>query len=253
MLKALVQYDIAERLGTALEAKAWYIDAKTGRYSCQGRVFHDKDRPWIYVNPVIGAPCPVYMAIVSECSFIPRPCLYCWKVVVVPNSLYELMQLYEFQKEFTKDRMGTGHFCKCGIEERKYVPHDYGGYFYCTSMEHGQHRYEQIRAAMDEINPSIGVILKRYCTEFAIKLGPTDEYERPEGSDELEAAIFKAVDVDSLGKPELQPEWLRLHIIRCWIEFAWDRGDPTAISFNDGKPLYSPAVTYHKIKLLKED
>ena len=33
-------------------------------------------------------------------------------MVVSPNSLYELMKVYAFQQEFTKDRMGTGDWLR---------------------------------------------------------------------------------------------------------------------------------------------
>jgi hypothetical protein len=246
MLKNLVTLDVVERLGERLKQDAWYVDAVTGKYSCKGRVFHNPDKPWIYVNPAIGVGCSVYQAIVDHCKFIPSPCLACWKVVVKPNSLYELMRLYEFQREFSADRMGTGHFCKCGIETRPYVPQSYGGYFYCQSLEHGLHRYQQVRAAVDKINPNIPVVLKRYCTEFELALGPSDKYQWVEGTEALEAAVFNAIDFDSIGKPCLQPAFMVRHIIRKWIEFAWDRGDSTAIMFNDNQPLFPPVVTYHK-------
>ncbi len=252
MLKSLVSLDAIERVGNRLASEGWYIDCKTNMYSCAGRVFHSPDKPWIYVNPQPGAGCPVYQAIVDGCKFIPTPCLNCWKVVVAPNSLFELMQLYKLQIEFTADRMGTGRFCKCGTEIRPYTHRNYGGYFYCKSQEHGLHRYEQVRKMADEINPNINVTLKRYCTEFELALGPSDKYEWVDGTADLEAAIFNAVDISSIGDPLLQPDFLKGHIIRKWIEFAWDRGDPTALMFNDNDPLFPPSVTYHQPTILKE-
>jgi hypothetical protein len=59
--------------------------------------------------------------------------------------------------------------------------------------------------------------------------------------------------MESLGKNELQPPELVEYCIGQWIEFAWDRGDPTAIYFNDNQPLYEPVVTYHpKPEIIKE-
>jgi len=89
------------------------------------------------------------------------------------------------------------------------------------------------------------VTLKRYCTEFEIKLGPSNEYQWQDGIEDIEKAIFAAVDLESIGRPALQPTWLVGHIVRKWIEHAWDRADPTAIMFNDNQPLYTPSVTYH--------
>lgn len=245
MLKNIVQLDVIERMGSALTSAGWYIDVETQKYSCKGRVFHAPDKPWIYVNPVAGAACNVYQTIVDTCRFIPTPCLNCWKIVVKPRTLFELFKLYEFQVNFTKDCIGVDRFCKCGIETRAYVPQNYGGYFYTDSKAQGLRRYAEVREAVDKINPHIPVVLKRYCTEFELNLGPSDQYEWVPGTEALESAIFNAVDIKSIGKPTLQPDYLKAHVMRKWIEFAWDRADQTAIMFNDNQPLFPPVVTYH--------
>jgi hypothetical protein len=246
MLKSIVRFNVTRVLGDALEQNRWYMDLKTRKYSCEGRAFFSKDKHWVYVNPrQEDACCTVYQLIVDNCGFIPSPCLRCWKVVVKPRTLFELMKLWQFEKEFTADCMGEDRYCKCGIEERPWVHYNYGGYFYCDSLEQGLLRYDEVRAGVDLIDPEIPVILKRYCTEFEIKLGPSDKYERPNWADAMEANIFDAVDLGSIGTNEVQPSYLVEYCLGKWIEFAWDRGDPTAILFNDNEPLYSPCVTYH--------
>lgn len=254
MLKQLVQLDIIERLGDALAAQRWHMCTKTKKYTCAGRTAFDPEKKWIYTNPrPYDSACSIYQMIVSYCNFIPTPCLNCWKVVVKPFSLFELMELYKFQKSFTKDYKKKDRFCKCGIEERQYVHYNYGGYFYCDSKEQGLERYEQVRKAVDKINPNIPVILKRYCTEFELKLGPSDQYEWQPGTKALENAIFDAIDLNSIGMNVTQPDYLVAHNLRKWIEFAWGIGDHTVIMFNDNQPLYSPCVTYHEHKIIKED
>jgi hypothetical protein len=172
--------------------------------------------------------------------------------VVKPFTLKELMDLYAFQKAFTANYMEKDRFCKCGIEERKCVHYNYGGYFYNKSKQQGLERYEQVRKAVDKINPHIPVILKRYCTEFEIKLGPSDKYKWPEGVDILQKRIFDIIDMDSIGRNVTQPQDIVEDNLAKWIEFAWDRGDHTAIMYNDNEPLYSPSVTYHKPQIIKE-
>jgi hypothetical protein len=156
------------------------------------------------------------------------------------------MKLKEFQENFTKDFMLKDRFCKCGIETREYVPRNYGGYFYTNSLEQGRERWRQVRNAMDKINPQIPVTLKRYCTEFEIKLGPSDQYKQPEGAKDMERRIFEAVDVQSMGDNPPQPEFLKEHILSKWMVHAWDRADLTVMMYNDGQPLYSPTITYHE-------
>jgi len=254
MLKNIVKYNPVRIMGPALENARWGLDVVSQKYTCAGRVYSDPLKKWIFVNPVPKeSVCSVYTLIVDSAGFIPSPCLKCWKVVVKPFTLQELMALYEFQKEFTANYMTKDRFCKCGVEERAWTPYNYGGYFYNRSKQQGLERYAQVRKAVDKINPNIPVILKRYCTEFEIRLGPSDKYKRPEGSDILEKRIWDIIDWDSIGDnvPQ-QPDVVEKNLSK-WIEFAWDRGDHTAIMFNDGEPLYEPCVTYHKQQTPKEN
>jgi len=245
MLKSLVHLDVINKMGAALRAAGWHIDEETGRYSVIGRSVVSVDRKWVYVNPIPFSPCNIYQMIASTCNFVPTNCLNCWKVVVKPFTFYELMQLMKFQKEYTEGHLYKDRFCKCGIEERGYTSHNYGGYFYNRSKEEGLQCWEEVRDGIDKINPRIPVILKRYCTEFELAMGPSDKYEQPEGTKDLEAAIFAAIDVESQGNNRLQPEYLAAHNIRMWMEHAWLIGDMTVMKFNDGEPLFTPSVTYH--------
>jgi hypothetical protein len=246
MLKNLVASDIIEKLGERLEESRWYIDPESGKYTALGRAFLDPRKLWIYTNPKReDAVCTVYQMIVSTANFIPTPCLNCWKVVAKPFTLYELMQLWDFQKEFTKDCMYQDRFCKCGVEPRPWVHQNYGGYFYNNSKEQGLERWHEVRNAVDKINPEIPVVLKRYCTEYEIALGPSDKYVQTPWMIEAEKEIFSAIDLDSIGRNVTQPEYMVRHILRKWIEFAYDRGDSTALLFNDGEHLFSQPVTYH--------
>jgi len=246
MLKKLVTLDVVDIIGQTLQEQGWFIDERTGKYSCEGRVFHNPDKPWIYVNPEPGTPCSVYQVIVDKCNFIPKHCLSCWKVVVKPRTLYELMRVLKLQEDWTQGYLGKGRFCKCGIELRTWVPQLYGAYFYTRSKGQGLARWEEVRKMVDAINPNIPVILKRYCTEFELRLGPSDQYRPPAHAEALEREIWGALDIEPLVRTvSLQPAYLRGHVIRKWIEWAWSAGDETAMAFNDGEPLYTPSVTYH--------
>jgi len=246
MLKQLIQFDVLERFKESLLERGWYINLLTKKITPHMTVGLDpKKYMWIYVNPDPKLKCLIYQVIVDKFNFIPSPCLGCWKVVVAPRTLHELMELKVFQAKFSKDYMHKDRFCKCGIELRDWVPRNYGGYFYTSSKQEGLERYLQVRAGIDKINPEIPVILKRYCTEFEIKLGPSDKYEWENGTDNLERHIFDALDLSGLSDNAIQPDYQIAHNLVEWIKFAWSIGDPTAEAFNDSQPLYTPAVTYH--------
>lgn len=115
------------------------------------------DAPWIYVKPAGDARCDIFHRIFfNVLNMIPSRCRICWKVVVRPQTLKELFELYEIQRE-----MGVP--CKCGTEHRLTTKGLYGGYFYCTSKEEGLARYSEVREIVDKrLSPEAGVILKRY-------------------------------------------------------------------------------------------
>jgi len=252
MLQHLVQFDVMEKLGVSLINQGWYIDEHSKKLSCKGRTGISHFKKWIFVSPDPDRKCSLYQVIVDQCGFIPTKCMDCWKVVVKPRTLHELMELLKLQHKFTEGVVGTDRFCKCGIEERTYVPQNYGGYFYTNSKEAGLSRYREVRPLVDVINPTIPVTLKRYCTEFEMNLGPSDKYQRPDWADGFEALISRVIDLDGMGVNSTQPDYLIGHNIRKWIEFAWDRSDPTVTMYNQNQPLYTPSVTYHQ-ELIEEE
>jgi len=197
---------------------------------------------WIYTNPDPDRYCMIYREIETGFRFIPTPCLDCWKVVVIPRSFHELMQLYELQKQLIKDNPKC--WCKCGVESRDTVGRHYGGYFYTPSKEVGLQRYETVRKAVDEyINKDVTVLLKRYCTEFEMRYGPSDKYEPPPHAKEIEKEVFANIVLKQQSK--VQPEFVRRHVIQRWMIFAHGRADPTVRLYNNNKPLFPDYVTYH--------
>lgn len=243
MLKGLVTFDIMERMFP--EMTGWYISRATGKITAGQPIGISTEINWIHPNPDQDRCCQVYRVMAETLKFVPSRCMDCWKVVVKPSTVYELMNLYAAQKKFVENHIGKDRFCKCGIETREYVHYNYGGYFYTDSKKQGLYRYGQVRKMVDKINPKIPVILKRYCTEYELEFGPSNEYERPKGSDELEKHFLDAIDLESIGDNPMQTKFIIEHNIRKWMEFAWGRGDPTVTMFNDNEPLFRPSVTYH--------
>jgi hypothetical protein len=190
-------------------------------------------------------------------------------------SVAHAMKAWQWMKEFTSEAMpceecedqdcehpvrqysGISRFCKLGQEDRAWVGYPFGAYFYCNSKGEGLIRHKQVLHGLGEAlgkkhvktfhnawqKGHVEVILKRYCTEMELNLGPSDEYERPASADAWEEAIEKAFDVNK--ENALQPDYLIQDILFRWLEFAWSRGDPTAVEFNNGEPFYTPTVSYH--------
>lgn len=166
--------------------------------------------------------------------------------MVRPQTLIQLLDLYEFQKE-----MGVP--CKCGTEKRETVYGLYGGYFYTRSKKEGVERYKQVRRLVDEcLSPDVSVILKRYCTEFELGgqgdvkgQGPSDQ--TPDATEEeLEMEVYIESHFPRIGSNNSQPRFLIADVIKEWIHFAYQQGDETYKEVTGGKPLFPPYVTYHK-------
>ena len=218
-----------------------YVDVETKKLHKFPAI--DVDPNWIYTNPNPDLLCMEYHAIVKGFGFIPKKCLDCYKVVVTPRSFHELMLLYELELEMVEENPRC--WCKCGTEERPFVPRNYGGYFYTRGIDGGRARYKTVREKVSEkINPKVSVILKRYCTEFELRFGESDKYQQPEGAKEIEDYFWQNVDIMTGARK--QPEFVIQHTIQNWMEFAWARGDMTVVLYNNNQPLFPPPVTYHE-------
>lgn len=258
MIDALVTYDIIEQFKDWLSpGGGWYISPETKKIEPTSRGI-DWTRNWIFTNPSPTLRCNFYMdGVFTHLGFVHSTCMECWKVVVKMHYVTQLFKMYQWQKEFVKDDYGKDRFCKCGIEERPYVHYQYGAYFYNRGIEQGKLRHGQVLRGMQELfgkdnvsdkpgswdDGKVEVILKRYCTEFELKLGPTNQYKRPDNADFIEDKLHNAFELEKLNPG--QPDYLLEHVMANWLKFAWDRGDPTAKQFHGGKPFYTPVITYH--------
>lgn len=253
LLEELTRNDWYEKLGASLEERGWRIDPATGRYSIAGKMAISKDCPWIFLNPkpeLEDVGCTVYWAIVDHLGVIPTHCVNCWKVVVQMFHVKDAFAVYDWMKKYVDGFIGKDRFCKIGMEERAYTYYNYGAYFYCNSKEQGLERWEDVRRAVANINPNINVVLKHYCTEYEINLGPSDlvmakQEPLTEHIQVLEEKLFERIDISSIGANSGQPSDLKDHILRKWLEFAYKIGDPTVLGFNKGVPFYSQPITYH--------
>jgi len=196
----------------------------------------DIETPWIHIKVDPVQHCAMYLIIFDALGFIPARCMECWKVVVKPRTVEELILLYERMKTM-------GYYSKCGIEERDYVKGNYGAYFYTQSLEEGLERKKEVRAAVDSVvGENVEVYLKRYCTEFEIKTGSSRKYERPPNADKWEAIFWDNFALDPEFSP--QSEAVKTDIKFRWMLFAAARDDPTIELFNNGNPVNTAIETY---------
>jgi hypothetical protein len=138
---------------------------------------------------------------------------------------------------------------KCGLERRESVHGLYGGYFYCRGKEAGKRRYKEVRQLVDKhLSPDTVVMLKRYCTEFEIgpgSLGRSDSVPDEITAEEREFEAYIDMLFPRVGHRTHQPEHVQVWVMRTWIHYAYQNGDPTYAKFTDGSPLFEKYVTYH--------
>ena len=238
---ALDKLDIITKLKPLLEGGGYKLRLEDGKFVPRdpGASYQP---PWVYVKTLGSARCDIFHQVFHQLfKHIPTYCRHCYKVVVRPQNLIQLFDLYELQREI-------GVPCKCGIEKRATVHGLYGGYFYTRSYKEGLERYEQVRKLVDEqLDKTTPVILKRYCTEFEIgplSLGPSDEIP-PTTDEEKEWEHHILSLFPPVGFATRQNDWQLAHVMREWIHWAYQNGDTTYKAFTDDSPLFESYVTYH--------
>ena len=234
---SLIPHNFIRRFAPMFNEGLFRLSVETGKIPARERFFY-LELPWIPSNMIPGRKCDFWLEMMARgcLGFIPNECRDCWKVVVRPKTLEQLFKLLVYQQQ-------CGYECKCGIEVRKYVRGNYGGYFYTHSYEECGDRYMEVRAEMNKIDPEMSVIMKRSCTEYERDFGPSNEYQRPDDADHWEAQLDYYVDYQPSNN-KLPPTMIA-EIKQRWIDFAWQLDDPTVDQFTSGKQLYPPVYTYH--------
>ena len=251
LLKYLLENDILEKfrdeMGTQLIVGAGkQPEYPPGMVRPISGLGQSSETPWIYVNPDKERQCLRHRTLFFKCGIIPKKCFgECWKVIVKPQNIRELMLLFDLQ-EHMKDSY-ENCWCKCGIEERNYVEAAYGGYFYNNSQREGIARCKDV---MKEVAAHISqdtanrVYLKKGCTEIELKFGDSRTWEYKDSYARWERIYDEHFVVHKDITP--QPGYVREHVLLQWLKHATDKGDKTATFYNEGKPLYASAYKYYQ-------
>ncbi len=193
---------------------------------------------WMYVNngPALG--CGFLMEFMFHHAYaeaaVPHGCSTCYKVKVVPRTLRELVAAWEIGKRTQcRSKWGTDL-------NNAYSQNIYAGYFYVSGLDAARALYKVVREAVDKdpkLGPDIAMTIKRGCSEYEGKLGPSDRYTfTPEMAD-LEAYLKTRF---RQRKADYQPSMVAAH----WIETAFRIGDDTYLDFTGGKRLRNSTMTY---------
>ena len=195
--------------------------------------------PWVHERQGNSKRCGLdHQVCFNVFGIIPPRCLECWKTVVTPRTFEELLKLGEVQKDFNFP-------CKHGIEVRDYTPKHYGGYHYADSLDEGLEMHSVVKKAVTEhLGKEVGdgVILKRGCTEYEIKKGPSPAWHMTPEEERI-LNIIELYVADEGGRHGQSRE-IKDHVMQSWFVWAHMNGDFSYVPFNGGHKLWADYVRY---------
>jgi hypothetical protein len=226
---------VAENLQRAI-ASGKLIQHEDGMLELAGKRRMVDDFMLVRNAPSLG--CRFLMRFLFERAYaegsVPYGCSACYKVKVLPRTLRELVAAWQIGK-----RMEC--LSKWGIDlENPYSQDVYAGYFYVSSLDMARATFRVVREAIDDdpkLGPDVAMVIKRGCSEYEAKLGPSDRYEFAPELAELEAYLRSRFRD---GEPR---EQTILPLAR-WIDVAFRIGDDTYLDFTGGKRLRPKTLTY---------
>lgn len=247
--------DMTARVNRMLAGGVVKIDRATGLITIKADDLAGGSNWLFFGNTHCGHDCFVWHNLMfTHFDLVPEFCrLRCYKVVVRIKTIEALLRFYNFAQsipllaEFHSPIHG-----KCGIDTRWYTDSPYDAFFYCDGIEEGREKYRIVRELVnkhfEEGEERFPIILKRSCTEFEQKYGPTDgDYWKEMSREDRDLQKHLEGIIAPTAMPTNQPDWLKNKIIRYWIEFANMMGDKTWVGYYGGKDFMTmKAVTYHE-------
>jgi hypothetical protein len=201
------------------------------------------DPPWIYTKNGIGRDCQWQEDVAMCFKFVPRRCRACWKTVVYPRDIHELIKLKNLQEQMAS--ADPTCLCKCGIELRPEVERNYGGYFYRNSKAGGLDTLKKVRKFVEMyVGEGIKVILKRGCTEMERDYGDSKEWDKFAIYNGLEDEIARNSWIND--DFHSQPPLVKDHVVATWLLFAASIADPAFKELSEGESMYPDYSTYEE-------
>jgi hypothetical protein len=180
--------------------------------------------PWCHIKPARFRQCGIWQTwhelfpVVGGAPYIPSGCQACWKVVIRPANVAELLRLMSILRSSDLP-------CKCGMDLRTWTGHPWGGFIYADTQEQG-HQYmedidDPIRCMISD-RCADSVHLKRGCTEFD-EIMPSDQWGMNEEMIRLETYLTDIFE--PISDTYRDSEWIVAAKKQRWIEYANGIGD----------------------------
>ena len=209
---------------------------------------HQFDTPWIHHGKPTDRQCSRWTHIYfSKFGILPSKCLDCWKIVARPKNLRQLFELNELHSRMELPG-------KVGVDLRTVGTYKgiYLGFWYCPmgDLEGARELQKEVRRKVrGALSLDVPVILKRGCTEYENKFGPSNNWVQSAQHRIIEQILDTIIVIKDMENAD-QPGWIKTHVMRFWIEYAHQNGDKTVRDYVRNYP-YSlgsvPTVTYEDV------
>ncbi|MBL94509.1 MAG: hypothetical protein CMF70_04310 [Magnetovibrio sp.] len=185
---------------------------------------------------VFNQDCSRHMMIFDKYHIIPKHCFGCYKVLIEPRNVVELIKLLVV---FNLAKLPADNPRKCLVELRAEVSGTYKGLVYCRNLQEGTRAADYISKLVHEkISGEIRVSVKRGCSEYSIKFPeynrifdkehPPMEYNENWRANEEYADKFLASYKYPFPFTNHNHAGVSLHdafVIKTWLAYAASIGD----------------------------
>jgi len=209
----------------------------------------------IFRKNSINLNCERHMKIFNKFNIIPKFCFSCYKVLVEPRSILELIKLFVV---FDQIKLVKNNIRKCMIEMRPEISGFYKGYIFCSSVEEAYQIADYLEIYIKEnIGSGLHAVVKRGCSEYALSFPDYKainksgdqlmNYNEDWKSIEEEDNLLNSLKSNRIIIPTLPGLNLQdILVIRNWIDYAKGIGDASVHLLRENK-IFSQAI-YNKAK-----
>jgi tetratricopeptide (TPR) repeat protein len=216
----------------------------------------------VYRRNSVELNCSRHKSIFDNHDIIPEFCFGCYKVLVEPRSIIELIKLFIV---FDQLELIENNTRKCMVELRPKIKGFYKGLIYCSGLKQATLIATHLDSIIKmSIGPGLPCSVKRGCSEYAISFpsykeinqyGPqlmnfNKDWKIFENShDRTNPIQSKKITRKSLYGLNLSD----VLIIRKWIDYAKGIGDPSAELLNQNTVYYQHIYDQAKARMNEVD
>ena len=171
---------------------------------------------------------------------VPFGCRNCYKIKAATRTLRALMAMKALAD-------ATGQTTKTGPEAGN--PNNtslYASYVFYEGLEGARNGFRTLKAQVEadpDLASNVTLSIKRGCSNYERRLGPSDQYRFDPAQEAVEAHLRARFVRDPQAKTPSEEQLAVLRKLRL-VAIAYQLGDETYKDFTDGKPLYPPLVDY---------